>query len=607
MDFYQEEDYTSNLDLKVWSALMKFTKNCKKQVFWLSFDNIVYSFISAFIPLMTKYAIDVFVEQRDLSTFIPFIVIYVVLICICGILTYKVIDHSAYVEVNMVHDIREAGFKNIQNLSFSYFDTTPVGWILARMTNDAQRIGDCIAWGCLDLIWAFSVIVFIIINMLILDIKTALICLSVLPVMLLVSVFFQKRILHNQRIARKFNSQITGAFNEGISGARTTKTLVREEKNFSEFGELSSQMKKASVKTSLLSSVYLPCIMLLGSISTALIIFSGGSSLVKGTMVVGTLSAFVNFTLQMFEPVQQIARVFAEMQSAQASAERTISLVETKPEIVDKKEVIEKYGDSLNPKKENWEEIKGEIEFKNVSFSYKTGEKVLESFNLKIHKGEKIALVGETGSGKSTIVNLICRFYEPTEGQILIDGKDYKERSQLWLHGNLGYVLQTPHLFSGTVMENIRYGNLEATDEQVIEAAKTVNAYDFIINLKNGFDTDVGEGGNRLSSGEKQLISFARAILKRPAIFVLDEATSSIDTETEKLIQEAIMNVLKDRTSFIIAHRLSTIRSCDRILVIDKGKVIEAGSHKELLKLKGRYFNLYTNQFIEEHEKMILG
>lgn len=586
---------------------MKFTKNCKKQVFWLSFDNIVYSFISAFIPLMTKYAIDVFVEQRDLSTFIPFIVIYVVLICICGILTYKVIDHSAYVEVNMVHDIREAGFKNIQNLSFSYFDTTPVGWILARMTNDAQRIGDCIAWGCLDLIWAFSVIVFIIINMLILDIKTALICLSVLPVMLLVSVFFQKRILHNQRIARKFNSQITGAFNEGISGARTTKTLVREEKNFSEFGELSSQMKKASVKTSLLSSVYLPCIMLLGSISTALIIFSGGSSLVKGTMVVGTLSAFVNFTLQMFEPVQQIARVFAEMQSAQASAERTISLVETKPEIVDKKEVIEKYGDSLNPKKENWEEIKGEIEFKNVSFSYKTGEKVLESFNLKIHKGEKIALVGETGSGKSTIVNLICRFYEPTEGQILIDGKDYKERSQLWLHGNLGYVLQTPHLFSGTVMENIRYGNLEATDEQVIEAAKTVNAYDFIINLKNGFDTDVGEGGNRLSSGEKQLISFARAILKRPAIFVLDEATSSIDTETEKLIQEAIMNVLKDRTSFIIAHRLSTIRSCDRILVIDKGKVIEAGSHKELLKLKGRYFNLYTNQFIEEHEKMILG
>ena len=607
LDHFQEEEYSENIDLKVWGRLARYVIKYRKEVICLTVSNIIYSLLITTMPRMTKYAVDVFVEQRDLTTFFPFVGLYFLLTIISGLLTYLTIEFSAKIEVNIVHDIREDGFKNLQRLSFSYYDTTPVGWILARMTSDAQRIGDCIAWGVLDLAWAFSVILFTIINMIYLSPKLAFICLAIMPVLLVISIFFQRKILSSQRIVRKINSQITGSFNEGITGARTTKTLVREEKNFHDFKGLSGSMKKASIHTAVLSGIFLPIVMIIGMVSTSSVVYFGGNDLLKGIITFGTLSAFINYTMQMFEPVQQIARIFAEMQSAEASAERTLSLLSTEPDVVDTDEVIEKYGDYIIAKKENWESVKGEIEFKNVSFSYKTGEQVLEDFSLKINKGEKIALVGTTGSGKSTIVNLICRFYEPTSGEILIDGRNYKERSQLWLHSNLGYVLQTPHLFSGTVKDNIRYGKLDATDEEIINAAKAVNAYDFIMSLKKGFDTEVGEGGNKLSSGEKQLISFARAIIKKPAIFVLDEATSSIDTETEVLIQKAIENVLRDRTSFIIAHRLSTIRTSDRILLIDNGKVVEQGSHKELLKLKGRYYKLYTNQMVEEQERLILG
>ncbi|MDF2591969.1 MAG: transporter ATP-binding protein, partial [Clostridia bacterium] len=320
----------------------------------------------------------------------------------------------------------------------------------------------------------------------------------------------------------------------------------------------------------------------------------------------GTLVLFIQYTIQFFEPVRELARIFAELQSAQASAERIFSMIETEPEIVDSEEVIAKYGDSFCGERECWPHIEGNISFKNVSFSYKDGEKVLSNFNLDVKSGETIALVGETGSGKSTIVNLACRFYEPTEGQVLIDGMDYTKMPIAWLQSNLGYVLQTPHLFSGTIKDNIKYGKLTATDEEIINAAKLVNAHDFISKLENGYDNEVGEGGNRLSTGEKQLVSFARAILANPRIFVLDEATSSIDTETEHIIQDAIQTVLEGRTSFIIAHRLSTIRSADRILVIRDGEVTEQGNHKQLMKLKGYYYRLYTNQFMEEQELHIL-
>jgi len=275
--------------------------------------------------------------------------------------------------------------------------------------------------------------------------------------------------------------------------------------------------------------------------------------------------------------------------------------------IIDSTGVIAKYGDHYNFKRENWEPIKGDITFENVSFSYKEGEKILKSFGLEVKKGETIALVGETGSGKSTIINLACRFYEPTEGIIKIDGTDYRNRSQGWLHANIGYVLQNPHLFSGSIKDNIRYGKLDATDDEIIEAAKRVNAHHFIMKLDKGYDSPVGEGGAYLSTGEKQLLSFARAIIANPSIFFLDEATSSIDTETEVTIQKAIEQLLENRTSFIIAHRLSTIRSADRILVIDKGIILEEGNHDDLMAKKGHYYALYANQFLEEREHEMLN
>jgi len=606
MEHFQEEDFSKKLNFGLWKSLIRFAGGAKKECIKITILNILISGLNALLPFATGYAIDTFVIGRDMTSFVPFVALLILWTILNGTGTYKFISYASAIEVSVVHDMREAGFVNLQKLSFSYFDTTPVGWILSRMAADIQRIGDVISWSLMDISFSLFETVFFMIAMFILAPRLALVTFAVLPVVIIVSIYFQRKILIRQREVRKFNSKITGAYNEGITGAKTTKTLVREAKNFEEFSELSADMKKASVRVAKLSAIYMPIVMTLGSVTVAATIYFASGDVMSGVITFGTLAAFINYIMRLFEPIRQMAQIFSEMQSAQAAGERTISLIETKPEILESEEILKIYGDALSPKIENWEPIQGEIEFRNVSFAYKGGEKVLENFSVKVEKGQNIALVGATGAGKSTIVNLICRFYEPTEGEILIDGVDYRERSQAWLHTNLGYVLQTPHLFSGTVMENIRYGHLEASDEEVIDAAKTVGAYDFIMNMPKGFETDVGEGGNRLSVGEKQLVSFARAIIRKPMLFVLDEATSSIDTETELKIQKAIENILKGRTSFLIAHRLSTIKSCDKILVIDDGKIIESGTHKELIRQQGRYFNLYTNQFIEENERKIL-
>jgi ATP-binding cassette subfamily B protein len=475
------------------------------------------------------------------------------------------------------------------------------------MTSDAQRLGDTIAWSLVDLAWGGFFMIASLAWMLILNFKLAIIIVALMPFLAVISFYFQQKILKHQREVRKTNSKITGSFNEGIMGARTTKTLVREEQNFNDFSGLTGRMKRFSVKAALFSSLYMPVVMTLGAIGSGLILARGGTMVLGNSMSLGQLVFFWTMSGFFFEPVYNAARIFAELQSAQASAERVVKLLDTESQVQDSAEIMAIYGDAFEPKKENWPEIHGEVEFKDVMFKYNKGEKVLEGFNLKVKSGETLALVGETGSGKSTIVNLICRFYEPIEGEVLIDGVDYRQRSQLWLHSNLGYVLQTPHLFSGTIMENIRYGRLDATDEEVVEAAKLVDAHHFIVELNDGYETQVGEGGSLLSTGEKQLISFARAILADPAIFVLDEATSSIDTETEVKIQSAIEKLLSGRTSFIIAHRLSTIRHADRIIVIDKGKIIQEGTHKELMHQDGHYRDLYTEQFRHEAENKLLG
>lgn len=617
LNSFQEQDYNSKFDLNLWKKIFSYAKPLKKQLIMLCFIMVSLAATDAIFPLMTKFIIDNYVVEKTLKGvtlfngvyidgIVVFGIVYGLLVVIQVITIGSFIALAGKVETGIVYIIRDKGFKHLQELSFSYYDTTPVGWIMARMTSDIQRLGDTIAWGIVDMVWGFILMVAMTFIMLFLNWKLALLVLCVMPILAVVSLYFQQKILKAHRQTRKINSRITGAFNEGIMGARTTKTLVREEGNFEEFVELTQGLKSSSIRAAVFSSLFQPVVLILSSIGTGLAIWYGGENVFLEAISYGTLVAFISYTVQFFEPVREVARVFAELQSAQASAERVMSMIDTKIEIEDNEDVVKEFGNSLALNKEKWPEIKGDITFKDVTFTYNSGEKVLEDFNLNIKAGETIALVGETGSGKSTIVNLACRFYEPTNGQILIDGINYKKMPLLWLHSNLGYVLQAPHLFSGTIKDNIRYGNLDASELDIIRAAKLVNAHDFIKKLEKGYDTEVGEGGGKLSTGEKQLISFARAVLADPRIFVLDEATSSIDTETEQKIQDAINKVLNGRTSFIIAHRLSTIRTADRILVIRDGKITEEGNHHELLQKKGYYYRLYTNQFIEEQNAKIL-
>ncbi|MBQ2956882.1 MAG: ABC transporter ATP-binding protein [Clostridia bacterium] len=607
MQFQEEQDYNKRFDMGLWVRLARYAKPFYKHLAIISIAMLACAGGDVIFPLLTREAIDTFVANGETSGLGMFILKYMTVLLLQVGCIFTFCKLSGHVEVGMCHRIREIGFKRLQELPFSFYDKTPVGYMIARMTSDAQRLGDTIGWGLIDLLWSAGYIVMVMIIMLTLNVQMSLMVMLVMPIIAVVAVYFQKRILKSYREVRKTNSKITGAFNEGIMGAKTTKTLVREEANYGEFTELTTSMKKSSIRAAVLSALFMPIVSSLGSLAAAYALWKGGYDVFSGALSFGTLTVFMNYTTQIFEPISSIARIFADLQSSQAAAERVITMIETEPEISDSPEVIEVFGDSFHPKKENWPGIKGDIVFDNVSFQYSGGEKVLKNFDLHIEAGQTIALVGETGSGKSTIVNLICRFYEPTEGRILIDGVNYKERSQLWLQSHLGYVLQQPHLFSGTIRENIRYGRLDATDEEVEQAARMVDAEEFILKFEKGYDTDVGEGGNRLSIGQKQLISFARALIADPAIFVLDEATSSVDTETEQKIQQAIQTALSGRTSFIIAHRLSTIRNADRILVIQHGEVTEQGTHKELIRKRGYYYNLYANQFKEERENALLG
>ncbi|MEW5815110.1 MAG: ABC transporter ATP-binding protein [Spirochaetota bacterium] len=607
MNVFEEKDYDKQIDIRLWKRLLAFASPYKKYFAALSIIMILVGLTDALFPMVNRYAIDNFIIPGKLEGFPLFTLAFVGLAVLQSINVWLLVTIAGKIDMGICYDLRKSGFKRLQELSFSYYDTTPVGWIMARMTSDNQKLGQILSWGLVDMIWGFTMMISIAVFMLAMNWILGLAVLSVMPILVATSSFFQKKILKNYRSVRKINSKLTGTYNEGIMGAKTTKTLVREYENQKEFRDLTGEMRNSSIRAALFSSIYLPIVLTLASIGTGLALWTGGSKVMAGVLSYGTLIAFLAYTVQFFEPVRELARVLAELQAAQASAERIITLIETEPQIKDKSEIITKYGDVFNPKIKNWPPVHGDVEFKNVSFQYNSGETVLSNFSLKVRQGETIALVGETGSGKSTIVNLICRFYEPTDGEILIDGVNYKERSLGWLQSHLGYVLQSPHLFSGTIKENIRYGKLDAADNEIIKAAKLVNAHNFISRMEKGYDSDVGEGGSLLSTGEKQLISFARAVLADPPLFILDEATSSVDTETEQIIQQAIHTVLEDRTSFIIAHRLSTIKSADRILVIHNGQVIEEGNHHTLINKKGYYFRLYSNQFIEEQETMILG
>lgn len=602
MSRIKEEKVTEKLNLGIWRKLFKYLSEFKNSLIFLAFLMVIVAGIDSIMPLLTKYAIDNLVEKHTTETLKTFALVFFSIVAVQAINVKIFIRQAGKIETELAYHIRKMGFKKLQELSFSYYDNSSVGWLMSRMTSDVARLSEVISWGLIDMVWAIVMMIGFIGIMLFYNVKLTLISMCVVPPLFIIGMFFQKKILKAYRSVRKLNSQLTSDFNEEVAGAKTTKTLVREDENLNEFKYDADKMRHSSVRAGIFSALFLPIVISMGSIGTGFAIWFGGNSVMLHGLSYGTFVMFISYTVQFFDPVSQLAGTIAEIQQAQASAERIISLVETKPDIWDKDQVVKIYGDLFNPKKENWEKINGDIEFKNLYFSYKNGEKVFEDFNLKVKKGDTIALVGETGSGKSTIVNLLCRFYEPTSGEILIDGKDYRERSLLWLQSSIGYVLQSPHLFRGTIKDNIKYGKLDATNEEIERAAKLVNAHQFIIENEKGYDLEVGEGGGSLSTGQKQLISFARAIVGNPAIFVLDEATSSIDTENERIIQNAIEKILSDRTSFVVAHRLSTIVSADKILVIKQGKIYESGDHKQLMKMKGYYYKLYTNQRLEEKE-----
>ncbi len=604
MNSFEEQDFSSEkFNAGIWKKILKLVLKRKKYLIWMIIFVTGLACLDILYPLLNSYAIQKFFTEENFETVPAFIACYVGIAFGYGITVWGFIKMAGIVEARVEYEIRNEAFNNLQVLPFSYYDKTPAGWIMARLTSDARRLSNIISWGLVDMLWGGFTMVGLLIVMFVVEWRLALIVVAMIPFLVLVSFYFRKKILKSYRNVRKLNSKITGDYNEGILGSRTTKTLVLEDDRNRDFNKLCLDMKKSSIKAIIYSSLFYPILLVLSYVAVAIILRVGGGMIigrVEALIGVSTLYLFISCATQFFDPIMQIARILSDFQQAQASAERVLSLVETKPEIYDTNDVIEKYGTIMNPKKENWEELYGDVEFQNVTFSYTGKEEVLKNFNLKVQRGTSVALVGPTGAGKSTIINLICRFYEPTTGKILIDGVDYKKRSLSWLHSNLGYVLQTPHLFNESIADNIRYGNFEATMDEVIAASKAVNAHEFIMALPDGYNTVVGEGGSKLSTGQKQLISFARAILADPKILILDEATSSIDTKTEEIVQDVTNRLLKGRTSFIVAHRLSTIQNADIILVIKGGEIVEKGTHQELLSLRGEYYDLYRNQFINE-------
>lgn len=597
-----------NKSLKTWAKLLPFLAPYKWQMILIIALMILGACFDMVQPLFSGYAVDNFIEPRTTKGLIPFTAVYLSMVVVQTITTILMAIYALKVEMYLGRDLKRKLFDHLQTLDFSYYNTTPVGTIMARLMSDTGKIGTVLAWSLVDIFWSSMYVLGCVVIMLFVNWKLALILIAIIPIIAVITVVFQKKILAVNRRVRAINAEVTRHYNEGISGAKTSKTLVIEEKNDKAFEKVAEDMRSTTIRAVRLNAVYIPIISFLTAIGVAMVLNQGGNMVLFGDITVGEMTVFINYALIIADPVQQLARTISNFISTQVNIERVSALLEREPLIKDTPEVIKKYGTAFEPKRENWEPIQGHITFDDVTFRYPDGvENVLEHFSLDIPAGTTVAIVGETGAGKSTLVNLACRFFEPTEGRILIDGKDYRERSMLWLHSSIGYVLQTPHLFSGSVRDNIRYGRLDATDEEIEAAAKLVSAHDAIMHMENGYDSDVGEGGDQLSTGEKQLISFARAVLADPRIFVLDEATASIDTKTEELIQHAISTLLENRTSFLIAHRLSTIRHADLILVVRAGKIIEQGTHEELLQNKGYYADLYNKQFEQENVKHVFG
>jgi ATP-binding cassette subfamily B protein len=589
--YFEEEEFTTQFTGKTIFRIVQLAKPHWEWVLGFVLMITLVSVLDSYFTFLSSRIIDEGILGGDTVALKNITTRYGLLIIIQAAGVFGFIYLAGVLGERIRYDLRKKMFTHLQELSLSYYNVTPVGWIMSRVTSDSERVAELVTWGFLDITWGFMNIATAAIFMLVINWQLALVVFLAIPILVVVAVQFKKKIIVEFRKVRKINSKITGAYNETITGVRVIKAFGREERNMDEFGELTSDMYRAGYRAAWLSALFLPAVMLISSFAVATIVGFGGYQTQIGNMTIGGIQAFISYVVFMIWPIQEMARVYAELQRAVASAERIFSLVDAVPEIMDKP-------DAVDPGT-----IQGDIIFENVDFYYEDDKPVLVNFNLQVKRGETIALVGPTGGGKSTIVNLLCRFFEPKEGTICIGGRDYEDIALHAIQSRIGVVLQTPHLFSGTIRDNIRYGKLDATDEEIGAAAQLAGAHDFIMKLDKGYDDEVGEGGNLLSVGQKQLISLARAVLREPEIFIMDEATSSVDTITEALIQKGMENLMEGRTSFVIAHRLSTIKKADRILVIKDGTIIENGSHAELLRQRGHYYRLYTSQFRSELEQ----
>jgi len=587
---FQEEEFSTTFTGK---TILRILAQLKPHWPWvLGFLLMIsgVSWLDSYFTYLNKQIIDNGVSQHNIQVVLDIMGPYALLLLLQAVGVFSFIYLTGVLGERVRYDLRKKMFGHLQDLSLSYYNRTPVGWMISRVTSDSDRVAELVTWGMLDTTWGIMNIITAGFFMAIINWRLALIVSAAIPVLIVVASWFQKKIIREYREVRRINSKITGAYNENITGVRVVKSLGREATNLHEFSGLTGDMFRASYRAAWLSALFLPVVQLITAVSLGSIIWYGGLQAQFGGMTIGGIAAFVSYVTFMLFPIQEMARVYAELQHAIASAERIFSMIDAVPSVVDL------------PEAKDPGTLKSDIIFENVTFAYddEPGESVLEDFSMHARQGETIALVGPTGGGKSTIVNLVCRFFEPTAGRILIGGTDYKDFTLQGIQSRIGVVLQTPHLFSGPVLENIRYGRLDATDAEVERAAKLAGAHRFIMDLEGAYKAEVGEGGNFLSVGQKQLISLARAVLANSEIFVMDEATSSVDTLTEALIQQGMEQMMNGRTSFIIAHRLSTIKRADRILVIENGKITESGNHSELLRQGGHYYNLYTQQFRDE-------
>jgi ATP-binding cassette subfamily B protein len=589
---FEEEEFTTKFNGRV---LLRMLQQVAPYWHWvLGFILMIAgtSVFDAYFTYLGKQIVDEGIVAGNQARLVQLLVRYGGLAVLQAITVFGFVYLAGVLGERVTYDLRRKLFNHLQELSFSYFDKTPVGWIMSRVTSDSERIAGLVTWGLVDITWSVLNIVTSLTFMMFINWRLALIVAGIVPVMIAVAFWFRQKILVQYREVRKLNSKITGAYNESITGVRVVKALVRERQNLAEFNTKASAMYQAAYRAAWLSALFLPIVQILGALAVGAVVWYGGRQIRTAGMTIGGIQAFLSYLTFILWPIQDMARVYAEMQRTVASAERIFSLIDAQPDVVD-------HEGAVDPG-----ELEGAVTFDGVTFRYEEGKDVLADFNLHVEPGEHIALVGPTGGGKSTIVNLICRFYEPSEGVLRIDGRDYTEMTQQGLQARIGMVLQTPHLFSGTIRDNIRYGRLEAPDEEIEAAAQVAHAHDFIVELEKGYDEEVGEGGNLLSVGQKQLISIARAVLADPDILILDEATSSVDTLTEARIQRGMEAVMEGRTSFVIAHRLSTIKHADRILVIREGQIVETGTHRELIRARGYYYDLYTRQFRREREQI---